>query len=85
MGRPDTAQLDTLVEPRDREHVARIADAAERDTVVSSLVRHRRAKPLRLGEPVPPLALYRGEDASAVRLDELVQGRPLVLVFGSYT
>jgi hypothetical protein len=85
MAAPDTTQLDALVEPRDREFVARIADAAERDTVVAALVRHRRAEPLCVGDSVPPLELHRGEDGSTVRLHELVSERPLVLVFGSYT
>lgn len=81
----DAIDLEELVEPRDREHVARIADAAERKVVVSALVRHRRAEPARAGGPLPALDLHRAEGEGTVRLRDLVQGRPLVLVFGSYT
>ncbi len=81
----DTDQLDALVDARDREHVATIEDGEERATVIASLLRHRRPERLRAGDRLPPVSLHREADSAVVRLHDLLDGRPLVLVFGSYT
>jgi hypothetical protein len=78
-----TADLSRL-SPRDREYIQRIEDPAERETVVSTILRYQRPDHLRVGDEAPPLELLR-LDGEPQRLDELVGGRPLVLVFGSFT
>jgi hypothetical protein len=85
MATSPTSALDALVEPRDRAHVEQIADEELRSTVIASLTRHRRADPLLVGDALPPLTLHHAEGAKTARLDELVRGRPLALVFASYT
>ena len=77
--------LDALIDPDDREYVSRIADAAEREVVLSSLLRHRVPERLAAGDPVPDVTLTRLDPSGVARLDELVAGRAAVLVFGSYT
>jgi len=85
MSGSDALQRETLLDPRDREYVESITDAEKRATVVSTILRYQQPDRLQVGEPVPEVELFRLEDASAVRLGELVETRPLVLVFGSYT
>ncbi|HJU46820.1 MAG TPA: hypothetical protein VJ689_01700 [Gaiellaceae bacterium] len=80
-----TGELAALVEPRDRAHVEQIADDTLRETVIASLTRHRRADPLLVGDALPALTLHHADGARTARLDELVRGRPLALVFASYT
>jgi len=65
--------------------VESITDAGKRATVVSTILRYQHQDRLEVGDVVPPLELFRVEDARAVRLEVLVESRPLVLVFGSYT
>ena len=77
--------LEALVDPQDRAHVAAIADPAERQVVVDSLVRHRVPERLAPGDPVPAVEVVDVATGETVRVDELVAGRPAVLVFGSYT
>lgn len=79
----DSGELDRL-DPRDREHLEDLADA-ERDVVVSTMLRYRRPSRLRGGDPLPELTLHRLDDGRATRLRDLPDGRPLVLVFGSFT
>jgi hypothetical protein len=74
----------TYLDPRDREY----ADALpvdERDTVVATVTRFRRPESLRAGDGLPDLEALRLADAEPVALRSLVDGRPLVLVFGSFT
>jgi hypothetical protein len=78
-----TADLSRL-SPRDREYIERIEDPAERETIVSTILRYQRPDRLDVGDTVPPLELLR-LDGEPQRLDELIGGRPLVLVFGSFT
>jgi len=40
---------------------------------------------LRVGDPAPDFALPRLDEAGAVRLSAELRGRPVVLIFGSYT
>ncbi len=72
------------LDPRDREYAATLEGEA-REVVVSTVMRYRHEDRLRVGEPVPPLSAVRLEDGSPVSLAELIVGRPLVLVFGSFT
>jgi hypothetical protein len=78
-----TANLSRL-SPREREFVERVEDAAERETIADTILRYRRPDRLHVGDEVPPLELLR-LDGEAQPLDELIGGRPLVLVFGSFT
>jgi hypothetical protein len=73
------------LEPRDREYVERIEDPAERETVVTTILRYQRPDRLSEGDPMPRLELLRLEDGRTQRLAELTERRPLVLVFGSFT
>jgi hypothetical protein len=72
------------LDPRDREY-AETLDPEERDVVVSTLLRYRREAVLRIGDRLPDLPLLRLEDGGRVLLPDLFAGRPLVLVFGSFT
>jgi hypothetical protein len=81
----NTIGLEALVDPRDREHVAAVADPEERATIMAALLRHRRPERLQAGDVLPSVRLHRERDLAEVRLADLLEGRPLVLVFGSYT
>jgi hypothetical protein len=72
------------LDPRDRAHADSLT-AGERDTVVATVGRFRRPDRLAVGDPLPDIELLRIEDYSRVSLASLVDGRPLVLVFGSFT
>jgi hypothetical protein len=72
------------LDPRDREY-AQSLSGDERDTVVATVSRFRRPDRLRVGAALPPLELLRFEDREPVALASLSDGRPLVLVFGSFT
>ena len=78
-------ELDALVDPQDREYVARVVRDAERELVVASLLRHRVPEQLSVGDPMPNVSVTYLDQSTVIRLDELVAGRPAVLVFGSYT
>ena len=72
------------LDPRDREY-AETLPADERETVVATVTRFRRPDSLQVGDGLPDLSLMRLEDGRPVALRSLVDGRPLVLVFGSFT
>ena len=72
------------LDPRDLEYVETLAED-ERDTVVATVTRFRRPDRLGVSDPLPDLGLLRLEDGARVALGSLVTGRPLVLVFGSFT
>ncbi len=76
--------LDKLSAP-DRAFVESIADDEQRHVVVCSLVAHRRADRLAVGDPVPQLELRELGSDNTVGLSDCVDDRPLVLVFGSFT
>jgi hypothetical protein len=76
---------ETLTDDEDRAYVASIADAEQRATIVASLLRHRVAETLRAGDPLPDVTLTALDPERPVALRDLVNGRPVVLVFGSYT
>ena len=72
------------LDPRDAEYAATLP-ADERDTVLETVTRFRRPDRLRVGDELPDLALLQLDDGTPVELGSLVIGRPLVLVFGSFT
>ena len=72
------------LDPRDHEYAESLS-GDERDTVVSTVARFRRPEALRVGDRLPDLELLRLDDGSTVELATLVDERPLVLVFGSFT
>lgn len=77
--------ITALTDAQDRDYVAKIADPGERAVVLSTLLRYRVPERLAEGDPVPAVAVTRLDSSGSVRLDELVDGRAVVLVFGSYT
>ncbi|HWQ24659.1 MAG TPA: hypothetical protein VNK94_11190 [Gaiellaceae bacterium] len=83
MGAGGSSDLERL-HPRDREYVERL-DEAEREVVVSTILRYQRPGKLRVGDRLPGLEVHRLDGEGTVRLDRLSDGRPLVLVFGSFT
>lgn len=74
-----------LFDPVDREYVESLPPGTERDTVIASLARYRAPDTLRPGDPLPEVTVRRADDLQAIALTGLVQGRPLLLVFGSFT
>jgi hypothetical protein len=72
------------LDPRDREH-AESLPVDERDVVVATVERFRRPEALTAGDRMPQLEALRLDDGSRVPLAALVDGLPLVLVFGSFT
>ena len=85
MSESDTSALEARLDPRDRGYIEGLTDTKERETIVSTILCYQQMDRLGEGDAVPSLELLRVENASAVRLDELVTERLLVLVFGSYT
>ena len=79
----DTA-AEPYLDPRDREYAESLV-GDERDTVLATVTRFRRPERLRVGDALPEAELLHHEDARRVPLGSLVEGRPLVLVFGSFT
>ena len=75
---------ETYLDARDREY-AESLPAGERDTVMATVTRFRRSDSLGVGDALPELDLLALDDARPVALRSLVDGRPLVLVFGSFT
>jgi hypothetical protein len=72
------------LDPRDREYAESLS-GEERETVVATVARFRRPESLQVGDPLPDVELLRLEGAVPASLGSLVDGRPLVLVFGSFT
>ena len=75
---------EAYLHPRDLEYAETLGED-ERETVVETVSRFRRPERLRVSDPVPPVELLRLEDGAPGALRELAGGRPLVLVFGSFT
>lgn len=80
----DEPDLSGLPE-RERRMLENIEDDEKRNVIACSLVAHRRADRLAVGDPVPPLSLARLDGGPDVGLDDYRGDRPLVLVFGSFT
>ena len=73
------------LDPRDAEYAGSLP-ADERDTVVATVSRFRRPDRLRVGDSLPELELLRFGEGVPLPLRSLIRGgRPLVLVFGSFT
>jgi hypothetical protein len=72
------------IDPRDAEY-AETLPAEERDIVIATVARFRRPDRLRVGDRLPELQLLRLEDGGTIEVGSLVVGKPLVLVFGSFT
>jgi len=73
-----------LLDARDHEYIASLPES-ERTIVVSTIARYQREDSLAEGDPVPQLELLRADDVSAVQLSDLLEGKPALLIFGSYT
>jgi hypothetical protein len=82
---PMSSAVDELVDRQDREYAAAVEDAGRQATIVASILRHRVSERLTTGDPVPAVTVLRLEPPGDVRFNELPAGRPVVLVFGSYT
>jgi len=75
----------SYLDPRDADYAASLP-ADERDTVVATVSRLRRADRLRVGDALPEMELLRLEDGAPIPLGSLATGDvPVVLVFGSFT
>jgi hypothetical protein len=75
-----------LSDPADRQYVESLPAGVERDAVVASLLRHRSPETLQVGDPLPDATLLRPDDLEPVEVKQLLGGgRPLLLVFGSFT
>jgi hypothetical protein len=74
-----------LTNDEDRAYVEQLDDPARRAVVVASLRRHRVPERLAAGDRVPSVALHPTEGGDPVELATLVGGRPVLLVFGSFT
>lgn len=73
-----------IVEPRDLEFVRRPENAGKRGAIVCAVTTYRRPDRLAIGDRVPALELQRLTSGGTVKLDAS-RGKPLVLIFGSYT
>lgn len=72
--------------PDDQRYVESLVGSPERDVVAASLLRYRSPERLTAGDPLPAVEVLTGDETLApLPLGDLVHGRPLVLVFGSYT
>ena len=83
LGREES--IASLVDPADRRYVEGLVPGGERAKVIASLARYRAAEVLQAGDPLPDVTLRRAEDLESIAVAELVRGRPLLLVFGSFT
>ena len=73
------------LDPADRQYVESLAPGVERETVIASLTRYRAPEVLRAGDVLPDVTVRRPDDLEPTRLVQLLRGRPLLLVFGSFT
>jgi hypothetical protein len=74
----------SYLDPRDLEY-AETLEGDERDVVVATVSRFRRPDRLALGDPIPQVELLLLAGGERVKLASLLRGRPVVLVFGSFT
>jgi len=79
-----TVMTGLYLDPRDAEY-AETLPAEDRDTVLATVTRFRRPDRLHVGDALPKLELLRLEDDRTAELRSLVTGKPLVLIFGSFT
>lgn len=76
---------DIPTNPEDLAYLASIADPQKLALVAASLAKHRQDDTLEPGDRMPSLPLVRLLGGETVNLADLAAGRPLVLIFGSYT
>ena len=81
----DHRSASEVFDPTDRGYVESLEPGAERETVIASLARYRTPETLVPGDPLPAVTVRRADDLEPVALVDLVLGRPLLLVFGSFT
>ena len=74
-----------LVDPSDHGFAESLEPGPERDAVVASLAAYRAPEALRAGDLLPVVTVRRADGLEPTSVPELHQGRPLLLVFGSYT
>lgn len=84
MTAPTADQLAALSE-REQALLERTKDPGEREVIACSLVAHRRADRLSVGDRIPELSLRRLDGGPPVDLASFAGDRSLVLVFGSFT
>jgi hypothetical protein len=77
--------LASLVDPSDRSYVEQMPPGAERDVIIASLAAYRAPEALQGGDPLPSVTVRRADSLEPTSVPELHQGRPLLLVFGSFT
>jgi hypothetical protein len=81
-----TKQFDKskIIDDRDLEYIKAKTDPILQDAMYCSITTYRRPDQLEIGDPMPPLdlvALGSSEGKNLATKD----GRPTVLIFGSYT
>ena len=80
----EDVRAEPYLDPRDLEYAETLV-GDERETVLATVTRFRRPDRLGVSDPLPELDLLRLDDRARVPLPSLAAGRPLVLVFGSFT
>jgi hypothetical protein len=78
-------QASEVADPTDRAYVEGMPAGPERDVVIASLAAHRAPEALQPGDPLPGVTVRQAADLEPVGVSELHRGRPLLLVFGSFT
>jgi hypothetical protein len=73
------------VDAADRRYVDGLRPGPEREKVIASLARYRAPEVLQADDALPDVTVWRAEDLEPMTLAQLVHGRPLLLVFGSFT
>ena len=81
----DHRSASEVFDPTDRGYVESMAPGSERDTVIASLVAYRAPEALQAGDSLPEVTVRRAVDLEPISLPGLSLGRPLLLVFGSFT
>jgi hypothetical protein len=74
-----------VADPTDRGYVESMPPSAERDAVIASLAAYRAPEALQAGDPLPAVTVRRADGLEPIAVPELHRGRPLLLVFGSFT
>ena len=76
---------DEVADPTDRGYVVGMPPGVERDAVIASLAAYRAPEALQAGDPLPAVTVRRAAGLEPIAVPELQRGRPLLLVFGSFT
>jgi len=74
-----------VADPTDRGYVESMPPSDERDVMIASLAAYCAPEALQAGDRLPGVTVRRAADLEPVPLRELHRGRPLLLVFGSFT